>query len=264
MEHYIKMWFNTQSIIKSVLLLTLVILFFIFFGYPALKIYQDKKVLVVSHKEDTNGIEAPAITICPTNPEIGWREVNFMLDDTDIIQPQCSDLEDEMSTCVELKTFNLSDIVRGVGIGFSSRQPLTDLSLWSEDIELTSLGRCHTFNYLSKIGPSDKTDQLYFFLDMKLNYVIHEKNNFVTTLNPVSIPHIRTDILTNSTFSHYFRLGLTQHQELDVSNDPCEEITDYNFRACVKETISKKVRHRITVFNVLPCGHIHYLCIPLL
>ena len=55
--------------------LMLFLAFLYFFGLPAIERYQDKKVMVVTSKRNTEGIEAPVITIVAFNPEnkTGWR-----------------------------------------------------------------------------------------------------------------------------------------------------------------------------------------------
>ena len=192
--------------------------------------------------ENTEGIKAPAVTICPRNPRYGWRDVMDM-PHKDIIQHQCRESENELADCIESNTFNLSDIVRGATIGYKSRKPLTDPGLWSVDFEYVKYGRCYTLNYPENIGPDYMTDAIYLLLDLKLNHriYVHDKNYFVPTSNPLSLPTVRIDILTNSSFNHYNMLTLTQLHELDVPSDPCEENTDYSFRACVKERLSKEV-----------------------
>ena len=60
-------------------------------------------------------------------------------------------------------------------------------------------------------------------------------------LNPLSLPYIIIDLETNSSYNQYHTMTLTEHRELDVPQDPCEEDPGYNFQACVKESLSSKV-----------------------
>ena len=55
--------------VKSLVQFALFVVFLYFFGLPAIERYQDKKAMVVTSKRDTDGIEAPAITIAALNPD---------------------------------------------------------------------------------------------------------------------------------------------------------------------------------------------------
>ena len=45
----------------------------------------------------------------------------------------------------------------------------------------------------------------------------------------------------NNTSSHYYNLALTEVEELDLPEDPCNTDPDYNFQACIKESLSSQV-----------------------
>ena len=53
-----------QTILKLIIHLWLFGLFLLFFGHPAMKRYQEKKVLVVTSRRGTEGTQALAVTIC--------------------------------------------------------------------------------------------------------------------------------------------------------------------------------------------------------
>ena len=57
------------SLVKTLVQIALFVAFLYFFGLPAIKRYQDKNVMVVTSMRDTDGIEAPAITILALNPD---------------------------------------------------------------------------------------------------------------------------------------------------------------------------------------------------
>ena len=55
-------------------MLSLISIFFVFFGHPAIQRFEEKKVMVITSQRKTEGIKAPAITISARNPEteFGW------------------------------------------------------------------------------------------------------------------------------------------------------------------------------------------------
>ena len=59
-----------------VLQLSLFVIFLNFFGIPAITKYQNKETMVVYSEEETDGIEAPAITVVAVNGmSLGWKTV---------------------------------------------------------------------------------------------------------------------------------------------------------------------------------------------
>ena len=47
-------------------------------------------------------------------------------------------------------------------------------------------------------------------------------------------------------FQIFPRISLTEVQELNLSDDPCNPDVDYNFQACVKENLASQVKkHKI-------------------
>ena len=65
-------------IFRTVVVVSLFIIFIVFFGYPAYKRYQAVGVLVEEDEEHVDLITPPAITVCPRNPQsrfkLGWKD----------------------------------------------------------------------------------------------------------------------------------------------------------------------------------------------
>ena len=59
--------------------------------------------------------------------------------------------------------------------------------------------------------------------------------------NPLGCPSIKIDMDTETDFNHWNMLTVTEHRELNVPQDPCEEDPGYSFRSCIKETFSNQV-----------------------
>ena len=60
-------------------------------------------------------------------------------------------------------------------------------------------------------------------------------------MDETSLSSTKLDINPNTTLSHYYRLALTEVEELDLPADPCNPDPDYKFQACVKESLSSQV-----------------------
>ena len=158
---------NTHTMIRSVVLMSLIVLFICLFGYSSITRYFDKKTEIIYEKKKSPGIEAPAVTFCPmnTNTKRGWKNDNF----TDLMT-ECSQYEEDVVSCIESGTYNLSDFLRGAERGYKTKDYLTNASLWTVELGWHYYGRCYTMNYPVVITNDAIKDQLMFYLDKQVNY----------------------------------------------------------------------------------------------
>ena len=140
---------EVSIVIKVILQLGLFLVFLVFFGIPAVQKYVKKDTIIITSEEDTNGIEAPAVTFsCSFFGKDGWKSVfentsvtnhNFRIGD------HCKDSED-IEVCLEEDTFSFNDFILGAKFGPTSpKEMLMNKSFWTEDLTFTSAGRCYTF-----------------------------------------------------------------------------------------------------------------------
>ena len=99
-----------------ILHLFLFVLFLVFFGIPTVHKYLAKETIVISSVEETNGIEAPAITIIArqTNDmgsSLGWKTVDdnmSSIQDFNMVD-HCKEIGlSNVEACVSKDTFNLT------------------------------------------------------------------------------------------------------------------------------------------------------------
>ena len=104
----------------------------------------------------------------------------------------CGDAED-IEECIVTKTFNRSEMVKGVLMGYMTRKSLVnENNLWIEDFTSSPKGRCYTLNIPQRIGPNGKEERLFLLLSHDLFYqiFIHDPDYFVMNSNPVGLPTI--------------------------------------------------------------------------
>ena len=138
--------------------LFLFVLFLIFFGIPTVHKYLAKETIVISSVEETNGIEAPAITIIArqTNAmglDLDWKTVDEDMSgirDFNLVR-HCKEISlGNVEACVSNDTFSLTDFLKEARLGFSEvdssslLHESTTSSLWTEDITTTFQGRYFT------------------------------------------------------------------------------------------------------------------------
>ena len=191
--------------------------------------------MVVSSRRDTGGIQAPAITIAAHS----WRDNSTVLPN---IEQKCKSRASNQTVtdCIIEKTFNRTDFIYDVYLGYPSIKKF-DMN-FTEDFTVSSAGRMYTFLLQNKITDNYRKH----YLDLRLNkwfintVMVHDPKFFILNLNPFGLPTIEAVLRANSN-NVYYQLILTEVEELDLPEDPCNTDPDYNFQACVRESLSSQV-----------------------
>ena len=99
------------AILRLIIQLWLLGLFLHFFGHPAVKRYQEQKVLVVSTRRETKGTQAPALTFVASGKDTktGWKKK--VKGWAGFVQTLCkgANTTEIIVSCIEQETYNLSD-----------------------------------------------------------------------------------------------------------------------------------------------------------
>ena len=208
--------------------LILLAIFLYFFGLPIIETYQKKEVMTLEKKRNTNGIALPAITIAV------WAQSDI-----------CYDLDESIENCIDEKSLNRSDFLKGAMLGFKTRTAVNlTKDMFTEDSTHPWSGKYYTLNLPFNIGPTYNTDQLFLFLantTLFTQIFIHDPKFFLYTDNPGALPMEFTSFKTRVSYNHFYRLDLTEVNELNVPSDPCNPNLDYNFRTCLKKSVSEQV-----------------------
>ena len=210
--------------------LVLFVIFLYFFGLPAVEEYMRKEVMVVETEKDMGGIPIPAITIAVPDQleEDVFDRCNMSID-----------------KCIMARTPNASNLIESVQLGYERRMFINlTKEMLTEDFSQIWAGRYFTLNLPISIGPDDDEDQLFIVLYPQFIYqiLVHDPEFFIFTDNPTAIPQMNKYFDAQNTYSHYYRLVLTEMHELDIhQSDPCNPNYDYNFSECVKNSVSMQV-----------------------
>ena len=200
-------------------------------GMPAIEKYRRGDIMVVEQTKFTNGIPAPAITVAIADQLL----INYK---------NCTDMNVSLiDNCIDANSKNWSQVLKGVTLGFLAKKPLNlTKDLVREDF-IQLFGKYFTLNMTFKTGPDDQKDQMYVLLDPGFVYRIHihDPDFFIYASNLAAIPMIMKSFDTRTVKSHFYQLDLTEMNELDQPNDPCNSSPDYNFQKCIKESVSSKV-----------------------
>ena len=219
--------------------LVLFVIFLYFFGLPAVEEYMRKEVMVVETEKDMGGIPIPAITIAVPDQleEDVFDRCNMSID-----------------KCIMARTPNASNLIESVQLGYERRMFINlTKEMLTEDFSQIWAGRYFTLNLPISIGPDDDEDQLFIVLYPQFIYqiLVHDPEFFIFTDNPTAIPQMNKYFDAQNTYSHYYRLVLTEMHELDIhQSDPCNPNYDYNFSECVKNSVSMQVYRISHIFIV--------------
>ena len=229
---------------KPLLQMLLFVLFLGFFGLPSIRRYQMMKVMVVSSSHDTGGIAAPDITIVALNPGTmsGWKG-DSESGHIDMLEKRCKD--DNIVNCIKSETFNSSDFFKDIIIGWVTRESLLAReSLLLEDFGIPLYGRYYTFNTGRMMEPEDDHSQVFLTLSNNFVYEIflHDPDFFMINESPIGLGSIKLTLNPNMTGKVYYRISLTEVEELNLADDPCNPDSEYNFKACINEYLSNEVR----------------------
>ena len=250
---------QTLVFATNLLLYLLLFSFFLtFFGVPSIEKYLARKTIVILSEEQTNGIDAPAITFVAQTGWIGWKTANESMEDPttsfDLVD-HCQRLNTtwNMESCISRDTFQSTDFLRAARLGFynEDRSFLSEssASLWTEDITIPFLGRHFTLKPSQKIT-RNSPDTPAFILDANFSYsvFIHDENFFLINYNPMALPSrvwmIKGDKEKGG--AYFYQITLTKHKRLNLVERACEEDPRYNFNTCVKEKLSAKVGCRLS------------------
>ena len=242
MDLSVKRGFHT--ILKLVIQLWLLGLFFHIFGLPALKRFQDKKVVVVTSTKESGGTPAPAVTIVASGNDTksGWKEKGPI---SKFVEQNCNEANSTKTIidCIERQTYDIFEVVKSVkfGLGYYSKKVKDP---WIEDFSYANAGRTYTLNISKKLHPSSvfrnplrivlKTDLLY-------DLFIHDPSFFYISRNPdPAHPSIHKKVDPKE-LPYMYPITLTEVEELNVPDDPCNEDPEYNYRDCIKESFSRRV-----------------------
>ena len=133
------------------------------------------QVRVVTSKSETGGILAPSITLVALDNVTRngwWVPLPGNPDTFQFVEAQCGEAED-ITACIEEKTFNQSAIIKDVILGFTSQTSFIDQGLGTEDFTSTFHGMAHTVNIDTKINPDDETTQLFIIFQGLSNYQVY-------------------------------------------------------------------------------------------
>jgi hypothetical protein len=225
------------------------VIFFLYFGLPSIQRFQAREVMVMTSKIATGGSPAPAITFMPRNRQttFGWKSAYENATFPHYIQPICGNRKSGRTSiegCINKNTYNQTEVFKDVLLGYTTRTSLLKRKdIWTHDFTVSYYGRAYTLNIEQNIGPDDSKYQVFVAVGYDIDYriIIHDPLYFALNINPAAFPSITMIIRPNETRNFYYRLALTEVEEVNIPSDPCNPDRDYNFQACIKESLSRQV-----------------------
>ena len=244
---------------KIFLQISLFSLFLSFFGIPSFDQYQRKETIMVKSEVDTNGIEAPAVTIQASRNHFGWKSVDMSTDWYNFdLNEHCNRINMTLDKCIANDSTKLNDFLLDIKIGrnFNSSAPLllnrtTSSPFWEEDMTETAFGKFYTFKPPRHITLGQE-DCMTIVLVQNFTFSIfaHDDKFFLKNFNPLGPPINYRTFHGHSQKNFYQEMTLTRHKKLNLFHRPCNEESSYSFTNCVKDSLSKQVNSgTITLYS---------------
>ena len=132
--------------------------------------------------------QPPAITVVAwrSNKEKGWKGDFYsenLIQSCNIVQNFTMLVE-----CIDMNTFNLSDILDQVNNGDELKQDITNNLSWSEDLGNFNLGKSYTLNNSYQLGIDHTGLEIYFKKGLNYTIWIHDPDYYMYALNPDTVP----------------------------------------------------------------------------
>ena len=245
-------------ICKSIFGIILLLGFVFLFGYPAFIKYRESGVFIKistdpKDRSTIHAIPAPAITFCASDKDSpfskGWK--NASLEYLDLINVECDQPEslEEAVSCISNRTYNFNETITFAQQGATYAKLISDSQFWKSDVTAMPVGKCHTLDYPEHLGSRLETNTLWFNLNSELSYdvIIHDPTFYIVTLSPSAIPQIRIKKkpLKEARNFDMVYITVTKHIKLNRPEFPCNDSENYNFKRCVKESVSRKIGCRM-------------------
>ena len=179
--------------------------------------------MTVASDAETGGFLAPSFTIIPTH---GWKE-NMTFEKCLLRE------EDMIEECIEMYAVNQSELIHDVVFGFAERRSFLRSGIFVEGLApLVSRAKYFTINLSDRITPNWKTDQIFLELLYNHDFELYVHDPIFFTLNwiPLTIPVLRESILVNKTANRVYPIVMTEVEELNLPQDPCNGGEEYNFQ----------------------------------
>ena len=181
--------------------LALFVIFLSYFGIPSVTKYLKKETMVVHSEEETNGIEAPAITLFAMKDTgipmmtLGWKTIDNSMNSFNMFD-HCrkKGFTDNVEACVSNDTFELSEFLQEAQLNLFDGKDTTSLfrdpstsPLWTEDMTVTFSGRYFTLK-LPKMFTRRDSDVILFHMDTTSSFIytffVHDESFFIYNINP--------------------------------------------------------------------------------
>ena len=229
-----KMFRQSRILVQLLLVFT----FSWLFAFPAIETYQKKEVITITSEKETGGVLAPSITV------LSRDGIERPVESFNVTLEKCRKMLKikllSIDECIEEETVTQSEVINDVFLGHQGKSLLGRKGLVKEGLAMfvnQVLGKYFTLKYFTinfgnRVGLNFMEEQIFIELHINNNYdiFVHDPKFFTLNYIPTALPSLFRTILVNETVNHYYKMVMTEVEELDLKDDPCEKDEEYNFQ----------------------------------
>ena len=142
-----------------------------------------------------------------------------------------------MEDCIEANTVNQTEAINNIFLGYESRTSMLgrkDLLIEGfANIVPATQAKYFSINIGNPITPNWNQDEIFIELPLTTDYEIFIHDPSFFTMNymiPMALPAIFLKAMVNQTVHYYHTIVMTEVEELDLAEDPCNSDKAYNFQ----------------------------------
>ena len=157
-----------SKVARTTFQLALLVIFFWFFGLPAIEKYQERKVMVVESWRSSWGMQAPVVTIFANN-ELNGTSLGTYKNGS--FEQVCGSLKgnNTIENCIYKNSNKKSDFLVDVLLGYKGQISLMSEQHVKAEFSRPIFGKYYSLNLPLQLRPRDE-DQISFLLSHQFTY----------------------------------------------------------------------------------------------
>ena len=141
--------------------------------------------------------------------------------------------QQSIEECIEKNSVNQSELINDIFLGWKRESILEREGLIVEGFAtISKRAKYFTINAGDRIGPDYHKEQLFIeiFYNNDCDIFVHDPKFFTLNFIPLGLPALQGQLIVNNSESHFYPTVMTEVEELNLPQDPCNKDEKYDFQ----------------------------------